>query len=675
MEHIKISGNEIQIIRKNTIIIGSGAAGLNAADRLYSYGQHDIAVITEGLTKGTSRNTGSDKQTYYKLTLSGNEPDSVAAMAETLYNGGAMDGDIALCEAALSAQCFYKLAEIGVPFPHNNYGEYVGYKTDHDPRSRATSAGPLTSKYMTEKLLEQVKLKNIPIYDNYIAIKILVCDNICHGVLCLNLSELDNNDKRYVLFYSTNIIYAVGGPAGLYANSVYPESQNGASGVAFEAGIAGKNLTEWQYGIASVKFRWNLSGTYQQVLPAYISTDLNGENPVEFLNEYFETGEQLLNAVFLKGYQWPFDPRKLDNFGSSLIDALVYNETENKKRRVFLDFRKNPSVLEPDFSNAGKECFEYLKNSGALSFKTPVDRLNHMNPAAIELYKNNKINLYNEPIEIAVCAQHNNGGLCGDMWWESNIKGFFPVGEVNGTHGIYRPGGSALNSGQCGGMRAAMLIAKSRKSAPKPPFERGWQHEVLTGDCNPQSASLTAPLKKEPLDIIRQIDKSLSCISNLPNESNVCETRKQIGEIMSRNAAHIRNIDGIRESIKITKEKYLNYWENLKLSDINELPAALSNRDLLIAQYVYLNAMLDYINQGGTSRGSYIIAPKTDDGKKIHEKLPIKYIPCDENNNLGDMIQEILFINGEIKISWRERRPIPDVPRWFENVWNEIKNS
>jgi succinate dehydrogenase/fumarate reductase flavoprotein subunit len=236
--------NHIQIIRKNTIIIGSGAAGLNAADRLYSYGQRDIAIITEGLSKGTSRNTGSDKHTYYKLTLSGGEPDSVLAMAETLFDGGAMDGDIALCEAALSAQCFYKLAEIGVPFPHNNYGEYVGYKTDHDPRARATSAGPLTSKYMTEKLSEQVKSKNIPIYDNYMAIKILVDDNnnTCYGALCLNLSELNNKDKRYVIFYASNIIYAVGGPAGLYANSVYPESQNGASGIAFEAGVMGKNL-------------------------------------------------------------------------------------------------------------------------------------------------------------------------------------------------------------------------------------------------------------------------------------------------------------------------------------------------------------------------------------------------------------------------------------------------
>ena len=53
----------------------------------------------------------------------------------------------------------------------------------------------------------------------------------------------------------------------MYGSTVYPTSQTGATGIALEAGVVGRNLTESQYGIASIKFRWNLSGTYQQVLP------------------------------------------------------------------------------------------------------------------------------------------------------------------------------------------------------------------------------------------------------------------------------------------------------------------------------------------------------------------------------------------------------------------------
>ena len=71
--------------RYNTLIIGSGCAGFNAADRLFSLGVKDVAIITEGINMGTSRNTGSDKQTYYKLSLCGDEGDSVRELAKTLY--------------------------------------------------------------------------------------------------------------------------------------------------------------------------------------------------------------------------------------------------------------------------------------------------------------------------------------------------------------------------------------------------------------------------------------------------------------------------------------------------------------------------------------------------------------------------------------------------------------
>ena len=55
--------------RYHTIVIGSGCAGFAAAERLWSLGVTDIALLTEGRNMGTSRNTGSDKQTYYKLSL------------------------------------------------------------------------------------------------------------------------------------------------------------------------------------------------------------------------------------------------------------------------------------------------------------------------------------------------------------------------------------------------------------------------------------------------------------------------------------------------------------------------------------------------------------------------------------------------------------------------------
>ena len=56
-----LNSNIIPIISLDTVIIGSGCAGFNAADSLYKLGRKDIAIVAEGINMGTSRNTGSDK--------------------------------------------------------------------------------------------------------------------------------------------------------------------------------------------------------------------------------------------------------------------------------------------------------------------------------------------------------------------------------------------------------------------------------------------------------------------------------------------------------------------------------------------------------------------------------------------------------------------------------------
>ena len=83
---MRVNGFEIEVSRYRTVVVGSGCAGLNAADWLYSLGQRSVLLLTDGMNRGTSRNAGSDKQTYYKLSLSGDKPDSVRALAETLLS-------------------------------------------------------------------------------------------------------------------------------------------------------------------------------------------------------------------------------------------------------------------------------------------------------------------------------------------------------------------------------------------------------------------------------------------------------------------------------------------------------------------------------------------------------------------------------------------------------------
>ena len=126
---------------------------------------------------------------------------------------------------------------------------------------------------------------------------------------------------------------------------------------------------------------------------------------------------------------------------------------------MIVDVEHNPKGLEQGFSVLPEEAYTYLEKSGAL-FGTPIERLKTMNEGAIALYLDHGIDLWAEPLEIAVCAQHCNGGVAVDGNWQSRVKGLYVAGEAAGTFGVYRPGGSALNSTQVGSLRASEHIAK-----------------------------------------------------------------------------------------------------------------------------------------------------------------------------------------------------------------------
>ncbi len=572
-----------------------------------------------------------------------------------------MHGDIALIESSLSTRSFYKLVNIGVPFPHNRYGEYVGYKTDHDPRQRATSAGPLTSKFMTERLLEQVIQKSIQVFNGYLAIGILTNEGKdgkkkSVGLVALNTAEAASENHGITIFSCTNIVYATGGPAGIYHKSVYPLSQNGSMGIAFEAGAKGVNLTESQFGIASIKFRWNLSGSYQQILPRYVSTNKDGSDEREFLDEYYDNVTEMLNAIFLKGYQWPFDARKIK--GSSLIDILVYNETQVKGRRVFLDYTDNPHRAVKngsfDFALLGEEAYEYLLKSGCL-FGKPIDRLMKMNAPAVDLYKKNGIDLSREYLEIDVCAQHCNGGLVGNIWWESNLANFFPVGEVNGTFGVYRPGGTALNSTQTGSLRAAQYICCHYSDNP-PPVDH-FTNENLDG-------------------ILKYLNLAKEFINNSCKNSNVYEIRESIQKRMTSSGAMIRSAKGLDQAYNEAIRQLKEIESVTKISSPTELADAFRNRDLLITQAAYLFAMKEYIKAKGVSRGSYIICDSN--GIPPAKGLPdyLKYLNGEDK--LTDMVCNIKAeLDNEALFSaeWKQVRPIPQEDNWFETVWNSFMDN
>jgi len=370
---------------------------------------------------------------------------------------------------------------------------------------------------------------------------------------------------------------------------------------------------------------------------------------------------KMATDIFLKGYQWPFDPQRIEKLQSSLVDVLVFNETQ-KGRRVFMDFLHNPvggdSMDKFDIDALEPQAKEYLQKAGALQ-KTPIERLAHMNPPAIEIYKENGIDLYSEPLEIAVCAQHNNGGFAVDKWWQSNVPQTFVIGEMAGTHGVKRPGGSALNAGQAGGLRAAEYIAN------------------VYGGQLPDYSNVQTEIDRQLGDIVGRLEQHRS--SSGPAPERVLE---EIRGRMTASGGHIRELNDARKALKEAVALYKNIQQKgFRAKDGQALIEAIQAEHLALTSVAYLKAVVELLVQGSGSRGSHLVL--AEDGVEIHPDVidqatgkPMRFKP--ENQSLRSSILQIeydesspdLFHSTTVKV-----RPTPKDRKAFEPAWQDYREG
>jgi succinate dehydrogenase/fumarate reductase flavoprotein subunit len=338
----------------------------------------------------------------------------------------------------------------------------------------------------------------------------------------------------------------------------------------------------------------------------------------------------------------------VSDHGSSLIDLLVHRERVDRARRVFLDFTRNPDGAERlgPFSLAilHDEPRQYLEKCGATG-ATPVERLAQMNQPALDFYLDNGIDLRRDLLEIAVCAQHNNGGLVGNLWWESNVAALFPVGEVNGTHGVRRPGGASLNAGQVGGLRAAMFIAnRRRQDVPGP-------------------ATAAAAAERQIAAIV-ELAEAMQHGSAIERR-RPSEIRHEIQRRTSSAGAHLRRLDAARTAAEEAWRMCRELDSVAGAEGPAELPAAFRNRDLCLAHAVYLSAITEYLERGGQSRGSFLVL---DASGQWTLNPPGAFV--------DGHILEVSVGRGLVpRAGWVDIRSLPVEDGWFETAWKAYRDG
>lgn len=599
VETTRVGDFDLPVYRTGALVIGSGAAGLRAAVEMKRRGI-DVTIISQSAWGGTSACSGSDKQTLHTANTK-DQGDNFQAMAEAIRAGGAMDEDTAYIEAVGSVRAMSSLQYLGLPLPQDHLGGTLRYQTDHDEVGRATSCGPRTSRLMVKVLAEEAIRLDIPFFNQTTAIKLLKDGQGVNGLLAIRPKEgTDANPYGVALYPCSALVIAAGGPGEMYRDSVFPNGCFGTLGMALEAGLELTNITESQFGISTRRegFPWNLSGTYVQVIPHIYSVDGDGTEH-HFLADYYRTTQEMASNIFRKGYQWPFHANRMLDFQSSLVDLAIFRESQ-KGRRVYMDFNRNPEAIDVPFSleRLDPDVSTYLRNAGA-DQTLPIDRLRHMNPLAIELYKRYKVDISADPLEFAVNNQHMNGGIAVDIWGRTNVPGVYAVGEASGTHGATRPGGSALNAGQVFGTRVAEQIGATGNAASPS------QSDI---------ANAAAPAVSE---VTRHLDSD----STLTWKA----IRTDVQARMSDHAGILCNASDVSKALADARALNARIRDHgIAVSRKTEIARVVQWQQMALASEAVLTALDHYIANGGGSRGARAICDPRGESlpHSVHGPLP-----------------------------------------------------
>lgn len=589
---VEVAGVTVPVYECESLVLGSGAAGMRAVVELKRRGV-DVLVASTGLFAGTSACSGSDKQTLYTASTD-YKGDNFIKYAQSLCGGGAMDFSTAYVEAVGSIDAMGGLQYMGLPLPHDDQGAILRYQTDHDEAGRATSCGPRTSKLMVKVLFEEALTLGVRILPSCSGIQVVKEtvdgeERVC-GVIALHREE-KRNDYGLIYIRCEDLIIATGGPGELYRDSVYPHHCHGGLGLALEAGIELCNVTESQFGIGTPRttFPWNLSGTYVQVMPRIYSVDSEG-NEIHFLKRYYRTTREMVSNTFRKGYQWPYHSTRMLDYGSSLLDLAVFLE-QQAGRKVYLDFLRNPEPVNEgetfSLDDLDPDVREYLENNEALQ-ELPIDRLRRMNPLAIELYRMHGTDLASEPLEFAMNNQHMNGGILIDDWGRTSLQGCYSIGEAAGSHGVTRPGGAALNSGQVFGKRVAIAIKRSRDEKSDTTSNTQLEQDALACALKDADAFVTGSGRK-PKEVKTEIQARMS------DSAGIICTEEVVKEALASATALRRDVES----------------DGLKVSSASMVGQAFRWRHMAWVSEAVLTALDHYISNGGGSRGARAICSET----------------------------------------------------------------
>lgn len=389
----------------DTIVIGSGLAGLTAAFHSSRFGS--VAIVTK-----SELDTSNSWFAQGGIAAAISEEDSPENhLQDTLVAGrGLCDYDAVEILVNEGRVRVGELIELGMPFDRDREGNIVlGLEGGHSNRRILHAGGDATGKELTRFLLKKVvEIKNIFPFEFTAVVRFLGQNGCVTGVQGLDFVTGEN-----ILFSGKAVIVATGGLSRIYSRSTNPHTATG-DGIAL-AYQSGATLADLEF------IQFHPSALYIPGKEAFlISEAVRGEG-AWLLNT---RGERFMTGVHPLAELAPRD----------IVAYSIFREMQKTGDScVYLSLKHlNAETILRRFSTISQKLAEY------------------------------GIDMTQDPIPVAPAAHYMVGGIRSGHDGETNVRGLFVCGEAasTGVMGANRLASNSLLECLVFGKRASEIASQ-----------------------------------------------------------------------------------------------------------------------------------------------------------------------------------------------------------------------
>jgi succinate dehydrogenase flavoprotein subunit len=392
--------------KHDVLVIGAGCAGMRAAIEAHDAGA-DVALLSK---IHPVRSHSGAAEGGINAALGNASEDSPEAHAFDTVKGsdylGDQDAIEILCEEA--PDDVYQLENWGAVFSRTDDGRIAQRPFGAAGEPRTAYAADITGHVLVHVLYEQVMKRDLRVYEEFFAWKLVMNDDRCQGVIAW---DLINGGLKSI--GAKTVILATGGAGRLYVGTTNAYACTGDGiAMALRVGVPLKDMEMMQF-----------HPTTLAPTGVLITEGCRGE------------GAYLLNADgerFLKRYA----PNAMELASRDVISRAEQTEIDEGRGvdgNVLLDLRH----LGAD------RILERLHGTRELS----------MTFAGVDpIY---------EPIPVRPGSHYHMGGVDTDVWGQTSVTGLYAAGECAcvSVHGANRLGGNALMETITYGKRAGAHAA------------------------------------------------------------------------------------------------------------------------------------------------------------------------------------------------------------------------